>query len=57
MALTIPFVAFGLFRYLLLLNGDRRTDAPDRIVFSDPQIVLAVFGFVATALVVLIANS
>lgn len=57
MALTIPFVAFGLFRYLLLLNGDRRTDAPDRIVFSDPQIVVAVFGFVATALVVLIANS
>ena len=28
MALTIPFVAFALFRYLLLLNGDRRTDAP-----------------------------
>jgi 4-hydroxybenzoate polyprenyltransferase len=57
MALTIPFVAFGLFRYLLLLNGDRRTDAPDRIVFTDPQIVLAVAGFVATALIVLIAHS
>lgn len=56
MALTIPFVAFGLFRYLLLLNGDRRTDAPDRIVFTDPQIILAVCGFVATALIVLIAN-
>ncbi len=57
MALTVPFVAFGLFRYLLLLNGDRRTEAPDRIVFTDPQIVLAVLGFVAMALTVLIAKS
>jgi 4-hydroxybenzoate polyprenyltransferase len=57
MALTIPFVAFGLFRYLLLLNGDRKTDAPDRIVFTDPQIVLAVAGFVITSLIVLIAHS
>ena len=56
MALTLPFVAFGLFRYLLLLNGDRRTDAPDRIVFTDPQIVLAVAGFVATALAVLVIS-
>lgn len=54
MALTLPFVAFALFRYLLLLNGDRRTDAPDRILFSDPQIVIAVAGFVATALTVLV---
>ncbi|MEO8540059.1 MAG: UbiA prenyltransferase family protein [bacterium] len=57
MALTIPFVAFGLFRYLLLLTGERKTEAPDRIVFSDPQIVLAVGGFVLTALIVLIGHS
>ena len=50
MALTLPFVAFGLFRYLLLLNGDRSTDAPDRILFTDPPIVVAVVGFVVTAL-------
>jgi len=57
MALTLPFVAFGLFRYLLLLNGDRRTDAPDRIIFTDPQILLAVAGFVGVALVVLVRSS
>ena len=57
MALTLPFVAFALFRYLLLLNGDRRTDAPDRILFSDPQIVLSVAGFVVTALAVLVLTS
>lgn len=56
MALTIPFVAFALFRYLLLLNGDRRTDAPDRILFTDPQILLAVAGFGVTAMAVLLSH-
>ena len=56
MALTLPFVAFALFRYLLLLNGVRRTDAPDQILFTDPQIVLAVIGFGAVALGVLLAH-
>jgi hypothetical protein len=56
MALTIPFVAFALFRYLLLLNGARRTDAPDQILFTDPQILLAVIGFAGTALVVLLSH-
>jgi 4-hydroxybenzoate polyprenyltransferase len=56
MALTIPFVAFALFRYLLLLNGERKGDAPDRILFTDPQILGAVVGFVATAFVVMVAT-
>jgi len=55
MALTLPFVAFGLFRYLLLLNGERRTEAPDRILLTDPQLIVAGIGFVVTALVVLVA--
>jgi LPS O-antigen subunit length determinant protein (WzzB/FepE family) len=54
MALTLPFVAFGMFRYLLLLDGPRRGDAPDRIIFTDPGILAAVAGFVVTALVVLL---
>lgn len=57
MALTLPFVAFGLFRYLLLITGARQSDAPDRILFTDPQILLAVAGFVLTALIVLVSNS
>lgn len=54
MAITIPFVGFALLRYLLLLQGARRGDAPDRILFSDPQILLAVLGFVVTAITVLV---
>jgi 4-hydroxybenzoate polyprenyltransferase len=56
MALTIPFVAFALFRYLLLLNGTRRSDAPDQIVFTDPQIILSVAGFIVTALIVMLIH-
>ncbi len=56
MALTIPFVAFALFRYLLLLNGARRTDAPDQILFTDPQILLAVVGFAGVAMAVLLSH-
>ena len=56
MALTLPFVAFALFRYLMMLDGPRRGDAPDQILFTDPGIVLAVVGFVAVAFWVLAAN-
>lgn len=56
MALTIPFVAFALFRYLFLLNGPRKTDAPDQIMFTDLQIILAVIAFVAVAGGVLISR-
>lgn len=56
MALTIPFVAFALFRYLLLLGGPRKGDAPDSILFTDIPIVAAVAGFVVTAAVVLLAS-
>ncbi len=54
MALTIPFVAFGVFRYLLLLNGPRCADAPDQILFTDPQLLIAVAGFAVTAMAVLL---
>ena len=53
MALTLPFVVFGLFRYLLLITGPRATDAPDQVLFTDRQIALSVVGFLAVALGVL----
>lgn len=56
MALTIPFVAFALFRFLLLMSGGRQGEAPDRVLFSDPQIVAAVVGFTLTAFAVLVVN-
>ncbi len=54
MALTLPFVAFGLFRYLLLLDGPRKADSPDQILFTDPQIIAAVAGFLTTAMTIMV---
>jgi len=56
MAITLPFVVFAMFRYLLLLTGKREKDAPDQILFTDPGIVLAVAGWLATAMAVLIID-
>jgi 4-hydroxybenzoate polyprenyltransferase len=56
MAITIPFVVFAMFRYLLLLNGPRKSDAPDQILFTDPQIVVAGLGFITTAMIVLLVH-
>ncbi|MFN0148139.1 MAG: UbiA prenyltransferase family protein [Dehalococcoidia bacterium] len=53
MAVTIPFAAFAMFRFLLLLGGSRRADAPDRILFTDGQILLAMAGFAVAAITVL----
>jgi 4-hydroxybenzoate polyprenyltransferase len=56
MALTVPFVAFGMLRYLMLIRGVRQGDAPDRILFTDMPIIGSMLCFVAVALGVLIVR-
>lgn len=56
MALTIPFVVFALFRFLLLMSGPRQGDAPDRVLFSDRQLLAAIAGFTVTAFAVLVMH-
>lgn len=56
MALTAPFVAFALLRFLWLIRGPRQGDAPDRILFTDGPILASMVGFVAVALAVLIVR-
>ncbi|MBN1121519.1 MAG: decaprenyl-phosphate phosphoribosyltransferase [Anaerolineae bacterium] len=42
MMLTIPFVLYGIFRYLYLIHVRGITDTPDEVVFKDRPIQLAV---------------
>jgi 4-hydroxybenzoate polyprenyltransferase len=42
---TLPFVLFGLFRYLFLLHGQKKGENPSADVFTDPQIILCGCGF------------
>ena len=52
MMVTIPFVVFGIFRYLLLVHRRNLGEEPERVLMTDVPILLTVAGWaVASALV------
>lgn len=53
MAVTLPFVMYGVFRYLWLIFHRDRGDSPTELALSDPAIVLAVVGWGAAAAVLM----
>ena len=53
MMLTIPFVVFGLFRYLFLMHRRSLGEEPDRIMLADPPIIVTMLLWVATAAIIL----
>jgi 4-hydroxybenzoate polyprenyltransferase len=50
---TVPFVVFGVFRYLLLMHRDDIGEEPEQVLLSDVPILLAVAGWIATAAAIL----
>jgi 4-hydroxybenzoate polyprenyltransferase len=50
---TVPFVLFGVFRYLLLMHRDDVGEEPEQVLLSDVPILLSVAGWVATAAAIL----
>ena len=53
MMATLPFVVFGLFRYLLLVHRDDLGEEPEQILFSDRPILVAVALWAVTAAAIL----
>ena len=51
--LTIPFVVFGLFRYLLLIHRDDLGEEPEQILLTDRPILAAVALWAVSAAVIL----
>src|SRR6478672_2264041 len=51
---TIPFVIFGVFRYLLLVHRDDLGEEPEQVLLTDVPILVAVCGWIATAAVILV---
>lgn len=47
LVLTVPFVAFGLGRYVQLVRGRGAGEEPDRIILQDAPILATVAGWVA----------
>jgi 4-hydroxybenzoate polyprenyltransferase len=53
MIATVPFVVFGLFRYLLLVHRRDLGEEPEEVLLTDVPLVLAVLGWAATAAAIL----
>jgi 4-hydroxybenzoate polyprenyltransferase len=51
---TIPFVLFGVFRYLLLIHRRDLGEEPEQVLLKDPPILLAVAGWIVTAATILV---
>jgi 4-hydroxybenzoate polyprenyltransferase len=53
MMITIPFVLFGVFRYLLLMHRRDLGEEPEEILLDDLPILLCIAGWAAAAAVIL----
>ncbi len=53
MMVTIPFVLFGVFRYLLLMHRRDLGEEPEEVLLRDRPILLCIAGWAATAAVIL----
>src|SRR5215468_4106067 len=53
MIVTIPFVVFGVFRYLLLMHRRDLGEEPEEVLLRDPPILLCIAGWAACAAVIL----
>ena len=53
MELTVPFVLFGIFRYLFLVHRDKEGDDPARLLFTD-SVLLTVVLLWAVSVILLI---
>lgn len=56
MMLTVPFVAYGLFRYLYLSYRRGKGESPEELLIRDPALLITIALWLGTAAVVLGLN-
>jgi 4-hydroxybenzoate polyprenyltransferase len=54
--ITIPFVLFGVLRYLLLLHRQQAGEEPDRVLLTDRPILLNLAAWVVTCAAILVID-
>ena len=57
MIATLPFVVFGLFRYLLLVHRDDLGEEPENVLLSDRPLLAAIGLWAVTAATILVLTS
>jgi hypothetical protein len=53
MMATVPFVVYGVFRYLLLLHRHDLGEEPENVLLSDVPLLLTIAAWAATSAVIL----
>jgi 4-hydroxybenzoate polyprenyltransferase len=53
MMATIPFVVYGIFRYLLLLHRDGLGEEPENVLLTDAPLILTIAAWAVTCAVIL----
>jgi 4-hydroxybenzoate polyprenyltransferase len=53
MMATIPFVVFGLFRYLLLMHREELGEEPERVLLTDVPILATIAAWAVTSALIL----
>jgi 4-hydroxybenzoate polyprenyltransferase len=56
MMATIPFVVYGVFRYLLLLHRNGVGEEPENVLLTDVPLILTIVAWAATCAVILAAT-
>ena len=54
MMLTIPFVVYGLFRYLFLIHRRNMGGEPEEILLTDVPMLVNIAGWLGTAILILV---
>ena len=57
MLLTVPFVAFGLFRYLYLLNTNGEAESPEQLIYRDIPLLVSSLCWLGASVLVLLLGS
>ncbi|MGY0691326.1 decaprenyl-phosphate phosphoribosyltransferase [Virgibacillus sp. FSP13] len=52
---TIPFVIYGMFRYLYLIHIKKQGGAPEKVLFEDRHILITVILYVVSIVIILTA--
>ncbi|MCL1922236.1 MAG: decaprenyl-phosphate phosphoribosyltransferase, partial [Kiritimatiellaeota bacterium] len=52
LGLTVPFVLFGIFRYLSLVYQHDEGGRPEKVMLTDVTLIVTVLGYALTALAV-----
>jgi 4-hydroxybenzoate polyprenyltransferase len=53
MMLTIPFVLYGIFRYMYLVNVKQEGGSPEEVLLKDVPVMLTVAGYLVTTGIIL----